>query len=50
LASIPFDPTGLAKHADLEALFSIIPDRDLKEELLQKTVRKDYDVLPKRNR
>jgi hypothetical protein len=50
LASIPFDPTGLAKHADLEALFSIIPDRDLKEELLQKTVRKDYNVLPKRNR
>ena len=37
LANIQFDPLGLAKHADLKALFSIIPDRDLKEEALGRT-------------
>jgi hypothetical protein len=50
LASIRFDPVRLAKHADLKALFSIIPDRDLKEELLERTKSKDYSVLSKNDR
>jgi hypothetical protein len=50
LAGIPFNPIALAKHANLEALFSIIPDRDLKDELLQKTIPKEYSLLPKHKR
>jgi hypothetical protein len=50
LASIHFDPLGLAKHADLKMLFSIVPDRDLKQEAIVRTNRKDYGGLPKRDR
>jgi hypothetical protein len=50
LAGIRFDPVGLAKHADLRALFSIIPDRDLKQESLEQTKIKDYNMLPKPDR
>jgi len=32
LGGIAFDPSRLAKHADLKSLYSIIPERDLKEE------------------
>jgi hypothetical protein len=33
----------------LKALFSITPNRDLKEETLERTKSKDYSVLPKRD-
>ncbi len=49
LASIQFDPVGLAKHADLKMLFSIIPNRDLKEEALERTKSKGHHVLPNRD-
>jgi hypothetical protein len=48
LASIHFDPLGLAKHADLKMLFSIVPDRDLKQEAILRTNSKNYGGLPKR--
>jgi hypothetical protein len=50
LACIQFDPLGLATHADLNALFSMIPDRDLKEEALERTNGKDYAALRKRDK
>jgi hypothetical protein len=49
LASIQFDPVGLAKHADLKTLFSIIPDRDLKKEALGRTNGKAYGAPLKRD-
>ena len=49
LASIHFNPVGLAKHADFKALFSIIPARNLKKEALERTNGKDYSALPKRD-
>jgi hypothetical protein len=46
LASVQFDPVKLAKYADLEALFSIVPNRDLKEESLKRVNNRNYNLLP----
>jgi hypothetical protein len=50
LAGIRFDPVALAKHADLKALFSIVPNRDLKEESLERTKNKDNSAVMKADR
>ena len=41
---IQFDPLKLAKYANLEALFSIVPDRDLKKEAFEQAKIKDYSL------
>jgi hypothetical protein len=50
LATIQFDPVKLAKYANVEALFSIVPNRDLKGESFEKTKNRDYSIFPKRKR
>jgi hypothetical protein len=50
LGSIPFKAQSLARHADLESLFSIIPDRDLRAEALDQTKNLDYAENSKGNR
>jgi hypothetical protein len=50
LGSVQFDPVKLAKHANLEALFSIVPNRDLKKEAFERAKNKDYSSLSKRER
>jgi hypothetical protein len=50
LASIQFNPVGLAKHADLKALFSIIPGRDLKQEAMERTNGEDNSLPLKRDK
>jgi len=50
LGGIAFDPAKLAKHADLKSLFSILPNRDLKQEALHWIRGKDFSNFPKKER
>jgi hypothetical protein len=50
LGGIAFDPARLAKYADLKLLFSVVPNRDLKKEALDRAKGEDYSGLPKKER
>ena len=50
LGGIAFDPSRLAKFADLALLFSILPNRDLKEEALARARRHDYSQCSPKER
>lgn len=50
LGSIPFKAHSLARNADLKLLFSIIPDRDLRVEALDRTKDRNYAEISKDSR
>jgi hypothetical protein len=50
LGGIAFDPDKLARHVDPKAIFSIVPNRDLRNEARKKISANDYSDVPKKER